>query len=112
VPVQVLADPVVVVPQEEAEGDDDEVVEPPGPNVPNYPRKMVADAVENALDGFKASRADDVVKTLGQVRNRLEILTDQRHRLERALAGDDAAAVRSALAAVVEWADAQRKHLT
>ncbi len=104
-----LADPEVVIHPEDAaiDGEDDEA-EPPGPNVPNYPKVEIADVVDNALDGFQASRTDDVVKTLRQVRNRLEILTDERAQLASALETGDAQKVRLALRAVIDWADAQR----
>lgn len=107
-----LADPEILKPDESAGVDiEDEEIEPPGPNVPNYPRGEVADAVENALDGFAASRTDDVVKTLRQVRNRLAILTDERNQLAAALETADADRVRSELRAVIEWADGQRESL-
>ena len=63
--------------------------EPPGPNVPNYPKQEVADAIDNALDGFQASQTDDVIKTLRQIRNRLDVLTDDRAQLAQALASEN-----------------------
>jgi hypothetical protein len=107
-----LADPEVVIHSEDTRADEeDEEAEPPGPNVPNYPKTEIADAVDNALDGFLASRTDDVVKTLRQVRNRLEILTDERGQLAGAIKTGDAEQVRAALRAVIDWADQQRKLL-
>lgn len=104
-----LADPEVVIHPEDASAEDeDEEAEPPGPNVPNYPKSQIADSVDNALDGFQASRTEDVVKTLRQVRNRLEILTDERGQLARAIQTGDAEQIRSALRAVIDWADQQR----
>lgn len=104
-----LADPEVVIhPEDAGTEDEDEEAEPPGPNVPNYPKSQIADAVDNALDGFQASRTDDVVKTLRQVRNRLEILTDERRQLARAIQTGDAEQIRAALRAVIDWADQQR----
>lgn len=104
-----LADPDVVTPAQDAgTEDEDDEAEPPGPNVPNYPKAPVTDAVENALDGFQASRTDDVVKILRQVRNRLEILTDERTQLARAIQTGDAEQIRAALKAVIDWADQQR----
>lgn len=102
-----LADPETVIPAEDTDGEDDEA-EPPGPNVPNYPKTQIADAVDNALDGFQASRTDDVVKILRQVRNRLEILTDEREQLARAIQAGDGEQIRDALRAVIDWADEQR----
>jgi hypothetical protein len=104
-----LADPEVVIhPEDAAADDEDEEVEPPGPNVPNYPKAEISDAVDNALDGFQASRNEDVVKTLRQVLNRLEILSDERGQLAQAIASGDVDRVRVALRAVVDWADEQR----
>jgi hypothetical protein len=106
-----LADPEVISQDPDDELVDesgDEEAEPPGPNVPNYPKAEIADAIENALDGFAASRLDDVAKTLRQVQNRLEVLTDDRRQLERALQSDDEGQVRTALEAIITWAEAQR----
>jgi len=112
-----LADPEVVgIGAEEgggseAEDDEEEEVEPPGPNVPNYPKVEIAGTIDNALDGFRASRTEDVVKTLNQVINRLQVLTDDREQLTRAMASASAAEVRTALRPIVEWADEQRHHI-
>lgn len=107
-----LADPEVVLhPEDASEEDEDGEAEPPGPNVPNYPRAEITDAVDNALDGFQASRDEDVVKILRQVRNRLEILSDERGQLGRALQSTDAERVRNALRTVIDWADSHRQFL-
>jgi hypothetical protein len=103
-----LADPEQIGIEVDQDSDDEEELEPPGPNVPNYPKEQIADAVDNALDGFRASRTEDVVKILRQVGNRLEILTDERGQLDRALQADDAGQVRGALRDVIDWADRQR----
>jgi hypothetical protein len=108
-----LADPdlaqVTVEQDEDEEGDAEE---PPGPNVPNYPGSAIADAVENAIDGFEASQADDVVKTLRQVLNRLQILSDPEGHLVQALSGDRSSEVRAALGEVISWADRHRDLLS
>ena len=105
-----LADPDLASVTEDS--DTDEESEPPGPNVPNYPETAVRDAVENTLDGFQASQTDDVIKTLRQVRNRLEILTDERTQLARALLTPEVQHVREALQPIIDWADVHRIHLT
>ncbi len=104
-----LADPIGITPEESesAEEDGDEI-EPPGPNVPNYPKQAVTDAIENALDGYQAAQTDDVIKTLRQVRNRLDVLTDDRHMLEQALTSDNGEQVREAFMTVVDWVDDHR----
>jgi len=104
-----LADPEIVDIAPGVDEDDEEVdEEPPGPNVPNYPRDDIRDAVDNAIDGFGASMTDDVSKTLRQIVNRLEIVSDDGDRLAQALDGQHGVAVRSALAAIIGWADRHR----
>jgi hypothetical protein len=104
-----LADPIDITPEEsELTDESGEGAEPPGPNVPNYPKEEVTDAIDNALDGFQASQTDDVIKTLRQVRNRLDVLTDDRGMLALALRSANAEQVREAFVAVVGWVDEYR----
>lgn len=103
-----LADPDLSSVIEDPDPDAEEETEPPGPNVPNYPAAEVADAVDNALDGFRAAQTDDVIKTLRQVWNRLGVLTDERAQLSRALLTAHAPQVRQALKPVIDWADEHR----
>lgn len=105
-----LADPDVVDVAPGADEDDEDREEPPGPNVPNYPRDKIKDAIDNAIDGFEASMTDDVAKTLRQVLNRLEVLSDEGGKLERAIRSERGETVREALAQVIEWSEA-RRHL-
>ncbi len=103
-----LADPDLAAVTDDIDSEGDEEAEPPGPNVPNYPATDVADAVDNALDGFQASQTDDVIKTLRQVRNRLEVLTDERNQLTQALLAEQGPQVREALQSIIDWADEHR----
>lgn len=104
-----LAEPDVVDIAAGVDEDEDELDEDvPGPNVPNYPRDDVRDAIDNTIDGFEASMTDDVAKTLRQILNRLEIVSDDGDKLAQALAGDHATTVRTALGAIVAWADRHR----
>jgi hypothetical protein len=105
-----LADPDVVDIAAAADEDEDEdaLDEPPGPNVPNYPRDDIRDAIDNAIDGFGASMTDDVAKTLRQILNRLEVVGDTGGKLDQALAGEHAVMVRQALAEIIAWADRHR----
>lgn len=105
-----LADPDIVDLSAAADEDedDDELDEPPGPNVPNYPRTDIRDAIDNAIDGFEASMTEDVAKTLRQVLNRLQVLSDTGGKLDQALAGEHAVQVRDALGEIVAWADLHR----
>ncbi|MGW2049481.1 hypothetical protein ACWCPF_30500 [Streptomyces sp. NPDC001858] len=91
---------------EELDADPEE--EGPGPDVENYPKGEVSSAIDLALDSFKASRQDDVVKVLQEVCNRLEALGDG-DRLSAALAGEDGALVRNSLTKVFQWADDTRQ---
>jgi hypothetical protein len=104
-----LADPIGIRPEEtELATEEGEEPEPPGPNVPNYPKQDVTDAIDNALDGFGAAQADNVIKTLRQIRNRLDVLTDDRERLAQALTADSTGQVREVFMGIVGWVDAHR----
>ena len=104
-----LADPIDIAPEEpESDDENGEDAEPPGPNVPNYPKQDVTDAIEIALDGFRAAQTDDVIKTLREVRNRLDVLTDDRLMLAQALTSDNSERVREAFMTVVDWVDTYR----
>lgn len=106
-----LADPISIAPEESDGEEEEEDTEPPGPNVPNYPKKEVADAIDNALDGFQASLTEDVIKTLRQVRNRLDVLTDDRAQLAQALVSENQDQVRSAFQDILDWVDSHRSLL-
>ncbi len=103
-----LLDPEVIHPVDATdEGDtDEEEVEAPGPNVPNYPQAAIVNVVDNAIDAFEASRSDDVLKILSQIRNRLDALT--REQLANSLRGDEREAVRVALQTLFDWVDEHR----
>jgi hypothetical protein len=102
-----LSDPVDIAPSVDGADDDDDDDEPPGPNIPNYPRVQVATAIENAIDSFLAAQTD-VVKTLHQIRNRLDVLTDDRGTLALALGSDSQGEASAALQQVLDWADEHR----
>jgi hypothetical protein len=107
-----LGEPEVVDIAARADEDEDEDPEdPPGPNVPNYPRTEIEDVIEDAIDGFQASMTEDVAKTLRQVLNRLQILSDEGGTLQRAVSGEHGETVRTALGQIIEWADEQRSLL-
>lgn len=103
-----LADPFDITPEDPESDEEGEEAEPPGPNVPNYPKQVVTDAIDNALDGFQAAQTDDVIKTLRQVSNRLDVLTDDRRMLAQALTSDNGDEVREAFMTIVAWVDAHR----
>ena len=89
--------------------DDDEDGEGPGPEVANYPKKQVARAIENAIDGFKTSRHADIFRVLREIRNRLNVLSDG-NRLRNELQAGDATAqsAREEFTAILEWFDEHR----
>ncbi|WP_195167532.1 hypothetical protein [Mycobacteroides abscessus] len=105
-----ISDPIDISPlsDDDIDDDDDDEREPPGPNLPNYPQAQVGTAIDNAIDSFQASQTDNVVKTLGQIRNRLDVLTDDRETLAHALESDDKEEVRAALQQVLDWVDEYR----
>jgi hypothetical protein len=104
-----LADPDLS-PTDEGEDGEDGANEPPGPVVPNYPKDKVRTRFTNAIDGFRASSLH-VASILEQTLNRLEVLTDTRQQLSKALAEDSDASVRGALTKIVEWAERARELL-
>lgn len=96
---------------DDSDDDDDELEDPPGPNIPSYPGSDIRDAIDNAIDGYSALMTDDVEKTLRQVLNRLEVLSDEGGILEQALAGEHAARVREALGEILAWTERHRSLL-
>jgi hypothetical protein len=86
---------------------DEEDSEGPGPEVRNYPRVEVSDAIQLAIDAFESSRQDDLVRMLREARNRLgaSIVGD---RLRRECAQPSGEKLRSEVAAIVAWADEHR----
>jgi hypothetical protein len=86
---------------------DEEDSEGPGPEVRNYPRVEVSDAIQLAIDAFQSSRQDDLVRMLREARNRLgaSIVGD---RLRRECAQPSGEKLRSEVAAIVAWADEHR----
>ena len=105
-----LVDPEVVDLAEAADddGDEDDLAEPPGPNVPNYPRTNIRDSIDNAIDGYEASMTEDVAKTLRQILNRLQVISETGDQLVRALAGEHAETTRDALSEIITWCDHHR----
>lgn len=104
-----LADPALT--EEPAEGDEGTAEDPPGPVVPNYPTSRVKGRIKNAIDGLNASTNEDVLSTLEQILNRITALRQKAASVDAALEGDAGAAVRAALAQIVEWSDSLRSKL-
>lgn len=104
-----VSSPVTEPSAEEDEDDDDGDGE--GPDVTNYPKAQVARAIEVAIDGFKASGQSDVLRTLREIRNRLQAL-DEGNLLRQSRAVDDESSqeVGEELRAIVAWVE-ENRHL-
>lgn len=91
-------------PQDDLDDEDDEG---PGPDVRNYPKAEVSDAIQLAIDAFESSRQEDLVRMLREARNRLEVsIEGNRLRSECGQPGGEA--LRREVAAIVAWADHHR----
>lgn len=86
---------------------EDEDIEGPGPEVRNYPKAEVSDAIQLAIDAFESSRQEDLVRMLREARNRL-IVSIEGDRLRRECAQPGGETLRSEVAAIVAWADEHR----
>ena len=87
--------------------DEDDGSDESGPSVPNYPRS-IGRMIDVAIDGYRASRQRDLLKTIREVVNRLESLAAG-DRLVTAVADTrEGADVRHGLKDIVEWADQHR----
>lgn len=87
------------------DGEEDD--EGPGPEVRNYPKAEVSDAIQLAIDAFESSRQEDLVRMLREARNRLEVAIEG-DRLRRECSQPTGRALRSEVAAIVAWADQHR----
>lgn len=90
-------------PDEDIDPDDDEG---PAPEVTNYPKTAVGSAIDVAIDGFRASRQEDLAQIAREVLNRLDILA------QRLSDGVDDPDLRDVLQAMVQWFDEHRSMLT
>lgn len=88
---------------EDIDPDDDEG---PAPEVTNYPKTAVGSAIDVAVDGFTASRQEDVVQIAREVLNRLDILA------ERLADGTEDPDLPDVLQAISQWFDEHRSLLT
>lgn len=87
--------------------EDEEDSEGPGPEVRNYPKAEVSDAIQLAIDAFESSRQEDLVRMLREARNRLDVSIEG-DRLRRECAQPGGETLRSEVAAIVAWADEHR----
>jgi hypothetical protein len=89
---------------EDDEEDDEDAEESGGPDVPNYPRSAVSSAIEVAIDGFQASKQDDVLQILREVENRLDVLltADRLRNAFSAADHDDLEEMRESIGKIVE----------
>ncbi len=89
--------------------EDDEELEEPPVDVSNYPKGSVSRAIDVAIDGYAASKREDVLLILSEILNRLEVL-DGSDVMATALAQPDGQpeCIRAALAEVLSWAEKHR----
>lgn len=104
-----LASPPETSPDEsdDDEGDDEENG---GPSVTNYP-PAIGRMIDVAIDGYQASRQSDVLKTIREVVNRLESLTEGNRLASAIEEGGERTAIGEALGEIVAWADEHRSLL-
>lgn len=100
-----LASPAETGP-DESDVEEGDGAEDGGPTVTNYP-SAIGRIIDVAIDGYQASRENDVLKTIREVVNRLESLTEE-DRLASAIDGEEGATVKDALREIIEWADEHR----
>lgn len=101
-----LATPTETAPDEEDDEEDDGGEEG-GSSVANYP-PAIGRIIDVAIDRYQASRQSDVLKTIREVVNRLESLTEG-NRLASAIEdGGEGAALKEAVREIVEWAEEHR----
>jgi hypothetical protein len=101
--------PATGIPSEEPspeDGDEDDA-EGPGPDVRNYPKSEVSDAIQLAIDAFESSRQEDLVIMLREARNRLNVAAEG-DRLRTELSRPDSQPLRNELAGILSWADQHR----
>lgn len=103
-----LSEPTVITgndSDEEDSTDDSQVV---GPDVENYPKEPVANAIKDALDAFATSKEDDSNRIIREILNRMQVLDDN-ERLQRALE-DEASREKllDGLTQILEWAELHR----
>lgn len=95
----------------EEDGGDDDDDELPGPEVTNYPVTDVSSAIQVAIDGFGASRQEDVLRILKEITNRLDVLETK---LAAALdpSAEGRAGVVAELKNLIAWSDRQKASLS
>ena len=87
--------------------------EPPGPVVTNYPKEAVRVIFDAAIDRYESSQVEDVLRTVNEINNRLEVLiSDQADRLTPALASGEAAVLQEAVNTMSLWFERHKPSLT
>lgn len=86
---------------------DEEDEDGPGPEVHNYPKSEVSDAIQLAIDAFESSRQEDLVRMLREARNRLDVAVEG-DRLRRECGQPGGETLRAEVAAIVAWTDQYR----
>ncbi len=99
-----LGDPEVVgIESTDPEGDGNQP-ELPGPVVTNYPKNDVKAAFEDAIDRHQASQTNDILKTVKEINNRLEVLANSTtNTLANELSDNSTSELRNAVNSMLEW---------
>lgn len=85
---------------------DDNLFEPPGPIVTNYPEKDVKSAFDDARDKLQVSKTNNTLKTVSEINNRLNILANSAtNNLAQALIDTKSSELRNAVDSMLNWFD-------
>lgn len=91
---------------------DDDLFDPPGPIVTNYPEEDVRSAFDDARDKLQVSRTNDALKTVGEINNRLNILANPDiNNLAKALIDAKSTELRDAVDSMLNWFDEHESSL-
>lgn len=91
---------------------DDDLFDPPGPIVTNYPEEDVRSAFDDARDKLQVSRTNDALKTVGEINNRLNILANPDiNNLAKALIDAKSTELRDAVDSMLSWFDEHESSL-
>lgn len=91
---------------------DDDLFEPPGPIVTNYPEEDVKSAFDDARDKLQVSRTNDTLKTVSEINNRLNILAKPGiNNLAKALIDAKSTELRDAVDSMLNWFDEHESSL-
>ncbi len=107
-----LGDPDLTTPEEDDVNVPDQLPEPPGPVVTNYPKDVIKDIFYNSLDRHSAAQDPDVLRIVREINNRLSsLINDDDDRLSPALEGGSKSELQEAVTSMASWFDRNRAAL-